>query len=134
MMRIFAIIMLVAGFIVQIDAQSYWTPIDESTIQLRDNDTRDIIPDHYTTIQLALNDMQSYLGKAPLEEAGKDNQSNIKLFLPLPDGNMQEFEVFKSPVMMPGISAKYPSIQSYVGYALNGDNTRFDISVHGFHG
>lgn len=66
--------------------------------------------------------------------AGAKN-SPVVIALPMPDGSWETFRVVESPVMMPGLAARYPSIKSFKGYGLSskGASARFDLSPKGFH-
>jgi subtilisin-like proprotein convertase family protein len=66
---------------------------------------------------------------------GIHGRQTSTIFLPLPDGRLEEFEFQESVVMAPALAAKYPNIKTYAGVSTkNGNSTvRFDVSPRGFH-
>jgi hypothetical protein len=77
--------------------------------------------------------LRQTLAAAPLEET---SSQGAVLELPLPNGEIQSFEVVESPIMSSELAARHPGIQTYsvVGLddpALRG---RLDMSPNGFHG
>lgn len=71
-------------------------------------------------------DLREYLSQAPEEytEGGR-----LPLYLPMPDGSEKVFMVTQSPNMMAAISAKYPSIKSYIGHARSNPNVMMRLSL-----
>ncbi len=61
--------------------------------------------------------------------------SDVILNLPLPDGEMISLRVSESPVMAPGLAAKYPEIKTYQALAVTNPRIfgRLDLTPHGFH-
>lgn len=115
-----------------VQAQTFFQKKDERKIQLRNTDDRTVIPDKYEVYNLDLEGLKLYLMQAPLEFSTK---KGLNMQIPLSNGELKWFEVFESPVLQPGIAAKFPSIKSYKAYGL-GDNAmdlRFAISPQGFY-
>lgn len=71
-------------------------------------------------------ELRAYLSQAPEEynQAGR-----LPLYLPMPDGSEKVFMVAHSPNMMAGISARYPSIKSYIGHARSNPNMKMRLSL-----
>jgi subtilisin-like proprotein convertase family protein len=69
---------------------------------------------HYRTLALDLAGLQTALQAAPLET--QTGLSPVELFMPMPDGSMKRFAVVESPVMAPGLAARYPTIKTYKGW------------------
>ncbi|MBC7885895.1 MAG: hypothetical protein H7X99_10495, partial [Saprospiraceae bacterium] len=117
------------------DAQSFWKKTVLSNIQSRSGEERTIIPDKYETFSLDFKGLQKYLLQAPLETAPNRKTSELLLDIPMPDGKLEKFKIYESPVMDKGISARYPSIKSYKGYQLSDKSAhiRFSLSPNGFH-
>ncbi len=115
-----------------IQAQVFFHRTDESKIQLRSTDNRTVVPDKYEVYNLDLEGLKSYLAQAPLEFSSK---VGLKMQIPLSNGEIKWFEVFESPVLQPGIAAKYPSIKSYKAYGLSerAMDMRFAVSPQGFY-
>jgi hypothetical protein len=64
------------------------------------------------------------------------DEQSIVIALPLPNGELVNFNLTPSSVMADELAIKYPSIRTFKGTALNNPNNigRFDITPHGFHG
>jgi len=75
--------------------------------------------------------------RAFLEDVSMESppQHSRILTLPLPDGRMAAFRIEVSPVMAPGLAARYPQLRTYRGYSSSPGvyNARLDITAHGFH-
>ena len=73
------------------------------------------------------------LSKAPHERSGA---SNVTIDLPLPDGGVGTFTLLKSPIMAPGLSQKYPNMQTYrvIDTQDSGNTGRLDMTSNGFSG
>ncbi len=113
--------------------QNFWRKVDENQIpNVREID-RGIIPQRYSTNKLDLEGIVNYLEGAPIE-FNKENKS-LPLYIPMPNGKYELFDVVYSPVMMPKLAEKYPNIRSYKGFSRvnKGMNIRFKIGPRGFY-
>ena len=74
------------------------------------------------------------LSRAPVP--GSKSTSTTLVELPMPDGSNRSFRMVEIAVMAPGLAAKYPSIKTYAGTAVDDPLTtgRFDTGPRGFHG
>lgn len=61
----------------------------------------------------------------------KDIGKNDATIIDLPglDGKLESFEIYEAPVFAPELSAKYPSIKSYVGFSLDNRGVRLRMST-----
>lgn len=66
---------------------------------------------HY---RLRTGDLRSYLLAAPMEFKSKSAEG-LALEIPLPNGTLETFTVFESPILSPEIAAKHPEIKTYAG-------------------
>lgn len=109
-----------------------WTDIEESSISLSSAAERTVIPNHYRNLSLDFESLKTLLATAPMEYSAEGVPINIQL--PLPDGKMETFQLVESPVMMPGLAAKFPNIKSYLGWGVDNKSikVRFDTSPKGF--
>jgi hypothetical protein len=59
----------------------------------------------------------------------------VLLPLPLPDGRIDTFSVWQTPVLHPALAARYPAIRTFAGRSLTrpGVTGRFDLTPQGFH-
>lgn len=76
--------------------------------------------------------LQAQLDAAPREFA---SSHGAELSLPFPDGTFQRFEIVESPIMEPGLAARYPEIRTYRAIGLDDPTAsgRLDITPQGFH-
>lgn len=119
-------------FLTDISAQSYWKKTDESKISLRNDDERTVIPEKYAVFNLDVTAIKHYLQSCPLEFT---TSKGLTLDIPMPDGQLEKFEVFESPVMQSEIAKKYASIKTYKAYSLKDKtkNMRFSLADNGFY-
>ncbi|MBP8058402.1 MAG: DUF11 domain-containing protein [Chloroflexi bacterium] len=113
-------------------SQHLWSDVNQTDIVLQGE--RRIIPDHYRTLALDESTLKAILATAPMEFSAAATPSEI--WLPLPDGNMERFHFVESPIMEPGLQAKYPEIKSYVARGIDDPTaySRFGWTYKGFHG
>lgn len=118
--------------VINIHAQNFFKRADENGLTLRQDDERTIIPEKYEFYSLAVNDIRTYLRQAPKEFSG---YNGLNIDIPMPDGSLETFAIFDSPVLQKGIAARYPDIKSYKGYSLKNreKNIRFALSNSGFY-
>jgi len=83
-------------------------------------------------LTLDFSGIKNHLATAPMERSGT---AGLKLFLPTPDGNQQEFAVYASPVMENGLAVRYPEIKTYLIQGLTNPAAcgRLDVTYLGFH-
>ena len=97
----------------------------------------DIAPDRYRAFTLDRGALERRLATAP--KAGVRSaapSTSTTLTLPAPDGGVQRFEVYESPVMEAGLAARHPDIKTYAGRGIDDPRAtvRADVSdALGFH-
>lgn len=111
-----------------------WRDVDEASarnVQL----SRDIVPAHYRTLELARPQLESLLATAPAESATPIDRSPAILTLPMPDGSHASFRYVESSVMEAPLQLKFPQIRTYVGQGIDDPaaTLRFDLTPAGFH-
>ncbi|HFC00574.1 MAG TPA: T9SS type A sorting domain-containing protein [Phaeodactylibacter sp.] len=114
----------------------HWFDANEAAIIIPPSQERRIIPQKYRTVALDLEALKNSLAHAPMEFTTAAKQHPLLIALPLPDGENAVFEVVYSPVMAPGLAAKFPQIKSFT--ARGRDNhllvARIDYAEDGFRG
>jgi hypothetical protein len=109
-----------------------WSSVAEASIA-RNAQARAIIPDRYRTVQLDARALQALLQSIPLEASVSVSQSAATLWLPLPDGKFGEFRIVESPIMEPGLAARYPDIRTWIGQGIDDPSAtaRLDLTPKG---
>lgn len=95
-----------------------------------------IRPTKFKTFTLDAATLRPTLARAPRETTGRMARgTGLQITLPMPDGTFARFEIEESPVMEPGLAAKYPEIKSYRGRGIDDPaaTLRFDINAKTFH-
>jgi hypothetical protein len=117
----------------QVNSQNLWQDVDASQIVTAGE--RYIIPQQFRSIKLDVDGMKSFLSNAPLEFTEASKTKSLKLYLPIPDGTMQRFDIVESPIMAPELALKYPEIKTYMGKGIDDPYAvvRFDLTPLGFH-
>jgi subtilisin-like proprotein convertase family protein len=125
---------ILIGTALNAQRNDFWSSTNESAIVLNTENERGLVPDQYHTFGLDLNALKTYLQNAPMERTAAALDHPLKLELPLPDGELHQFKIYESPVMMPGIAARYPHIKSFAGYSTKDKSikVRFLYSDLGF--
>jgi subtilisin-like proprotein convertase family protein len=113
---------------------NFWSTINESAIVLSADNNRGLVPDQYQTFGLDLEDIKAYLQNAPMHRTSEALSAPLLLDLPMSNGELMRFQVVESPVMKPGLAARFPHIKSFSGRAVKDENTtvKFLYSDHGF--
>ncbi len=130
-MRVLLTIMCAVFIILGLESQS-WNSLDENSIIYRPAEMIENINGSRYVASTDINKVHQLLLNAPLEFSGKDG---LAFDVPLPDGSMESYKLYYSPVMMEGLSSRYPSIRSYKGISTRekGRVLRLSVSPLGIH-
>lgn len=114
---------------------NFWQDISETEIVLPREAVKEVKASEYRALSLELAYLQVALRNAPLEFSAAAKNKPLRVVLPLPDGTSETFEVVESPIMEPGLAARYPNIKTYKGRSVNDRAVmaRFGHSDLGFH-
>ncbi len=121
----------------QVPGDQLWSDVDESSLKSRTE--RDVVPRRYRTVVLDLEALDGILSSIPPETDTDPTKASgtdeVILSLPLPDGGFARFSVVESPIMEPGLAAKFPEIKTYRGQGVDDPaaSVRFDRTPAGFH-
>jgi uncharacterized repeat protein (TIGR01451 family) len=110
-----------------------WYDVDEELISTIY--PRNLEPDAYRALRVALGNLQDLLSGAPLEFTPESYITDRILVLPLPNGADERFRIFRSPVMAPTLAAKYSDIQTFTAIGVDDPLAygRLDLTPAGFH-
>jgi len=73
--------------------------------------------------------------KSQLFQLTTDPAQGQVVELPMPDGTTRNFKVWHSPMMPDALAAKYPSLKTFTGVAVDNPNitAKLDFTSYGFH-
>jgi hypothetical protein len=91
--------------------------------------------DSYSPFSINESNLRQTLSGAPMEFTAAAHNDPLVFGLPGPDGRLQRFDVVESPIMEPGLAAKFPDIKTYSGVGIDDPHAslRMDVTMLGFH-
>jgi len=94
------------------------------------------LPNKFLTFELKNQlKLKEELSKSPLRfsQASLDHKNYISL--PMPNGQLEKFKVFKSPIMQAQLAVEFPNIRTYTAVGIDDPMAvaKIDISPNGFH-
>ena len=110
-----------------------WEGIDERSLDPAAK--RLIVPMAYRTVRLDTAALAQALAGAPMEFTREAARDPAIIYLPMPDGTMARFRFEESPIMEPGLAAKFPGLKTYRAQGIDDPaaSSRFDWLPTGFH-
>ncbi|MCB0629891.1 MAG: M12 family metallo-peptidase [Saprospiraceae bacterium] len=90
--------------------------------------------DNFRAVSVNFSSFKDLLHSAPEEQAIYTSQGEpLELVFPLPGDQTESFRVYRAPVMMPRLAAKYPNIQSFrlIGTERSNSYGRLAYGVNG---
>lgn len=116
--------------------ESIWKSVNSDSIDLKSHIKQNLTSNKYSVFHLSVDKLKKTLNASYNPKKSLAFQETRLLNIPMPDGDLQRFQVFEFPIMHPDLSKKFPNIKAYTGIGL--DNTslkiRFDLTPSGFHG
>ncbi len=114
-------------------SEGLWMDVDE--VGLRLDGEWWIQPEHYRTLAVDLDNLDSILASAPMESSVQADQEQSLISLPIPDGRYEWFHFVEAPIMAPELAESYPQIKTYLGWGVDDPtaSVRFDRTQAGFH-
>ena len=88
--------------------------------------------ENYRTVRIDYSRFFDLLSPAPKQEEANEN-NRVKIILPLPNNETEEFAMHQVMVMSPELAEKYPQIRTYEGRSTADQTTsiRLDFGDHG---
>ena len=120
-MKFYTLISLMVFMSVQLAfSQSMWT---KNKNQAADFSSVTFV-NNFSANDVDLSILQEKLANAPMEFSGEQG-----MLFPIPDpsGELINLRIFESPIMEPGLAAKFPHFKTYSGYDEN--NTRTNVRI-----
>jgi subtilisin-like proprotein convertase family protein len=111
-----------------------WIKSLKSTINSENKVRRSSEPTTAQYYDLNLNALKSQLIGAPMR-GQFTGQSNVIIKFPTAEGKFENFRVMESPIMHPGLEAKFPMIKTYAAQGVDDPTAtmRFSITQFGLH-
>jgi hypothetical protein len=105
-----------------------WQPMEGNVAPA--SGKRVIIPDEYRLYAADEAGLQSLF-----QTAGTDAATGSTLTLPMPDGSVQDFIIWKNALMDPALSSKYPGIMTFTAVAKKNSQVtaKIEWTMKGFH-
>ncbi len=125
--------LLLAGLSQAAHAQSgFFEALPTNNARIQDPVAQNIKKLTYYTLKEA--QLRRYLAGAPLEFT--KGAVGIALQIPLPNGQVEIFEMFESPILSPTIAAQHPEIKTYAGRGRTHSeySIRISLTPQGFNG
>jgi hypothetical protein len=111
-----------------------WEPLGANyEIATLRSSERLIVPKKYMASKLDLQALKVILARAPMEADAARGQRNTQLAIPMPDGSLETFSIYESPIVEEPLYSRMPEIRTYAGQNDKGWTMRFDLTPHGFH-
>lgn len=128
MSRILSLLLLFSFFGQRLLSQDYWKSTS-MTITESNNNNSIAPPSEFQLFHLdncALADLLFSCSK-------KTKGESISITLPLPNGTLESFDVYESPIAEEALLNKFPFIKTYTAYNDKGWYARLDFLPSGFH-
>lgn len=111
-----------------------WQETNDTNFRERTSE-RLVIPGSYKSFRLNQTALRSVLANAPMEFSDEARNNELILSFPMPDGTFERFRITESPIVEPGLLAKFPELRTYSGQGVDDPTAtvRFDFMPSGFH-
>ena len=93
--------------------RSLWTKVSNERLAGLPKMERLSMPRNYQLFSLDVTAFKAQLQLAPLDS--ENVQSNIIIAFPNPDGLMENYRIYESPIMEPGLAIQFPDMKTYSG-------------------
>ncbi|MFZ4542924.1 MAG: reprolysin-like metallopeptidase [Saprospiraceae bacterium] len=116
----------------QAQQAAQWSRVNESQVPLNAQNDRKIIPLKYEVWKVNFQALKRKLDLAPLELT--ESQNPVVISIPMPNGEVMEFDIKESPIADPELFHKYPTFKTFtaVGVRDRSFYGRIDYTIDGF--
>ncbi len=131
---LFLFLILFTAAFAQDKASKIWTLSSTHEASVYPLKHRSSTPVEFKIYKLNLDLLKNRLADAPLRETS-EGFSGVVISFPMLSGKLEQFRVFKSPVMADELQARYPEIQTYAAQGIDDPTAtmRFSITNQGLH-
>ncbi len=116
-----------------VKTQTLWKSVNAVPQELEQN--RYVFARQYKTFEINMDIMDEVV--ALTARPGKDDERKVitLMFIPMPDGNLEPFQIWNDPVMHPDLADRYPEIQTFAGRGISNpaSTIRMDKTPEGVH-
>jgi hypothetical protein len=93
------------------------------------------LPRRFRALEVDAKALAILLDRAPAEHSAAGTVAPLVIALPYPDGSDRRFRVEESPILEPGLAAKFPEIHTYVAQGIDDPTAtaRLSVTSLGFH-
>ncbi|MEL6617041.1 MAG: zinc-dependent metalloprotease family protein, partial [Bacteroidota bacterium] len=116
--------LLVALVALPASGQDLWSDLPASALR-----TDRVLPTSFRALALDRAGMDARLATVPLEARPGSLAGAVEVPIPLPDGEMAAVRLVESPIMEPGLQARYPQLRTYTGVLADDPTTTVRVSV-----
>lgn len=111
---------------------SLWTKVSPERLRMYEKVERASQPQNFQLFSLDLPALKAKLEAAPMRS---NATSALILSFPAPNGKMENYQIYESPVMEAELAAKYPGIKSYIGKGIEDPTAtiNFSVTLFGLH-
>ncbi|HXT19880.1 MAG TPA: zinc-dependent metalloprotease family protein [Thermoanaerobaculia bacterium] len=111
------------------------SPAGVETLPARNAEWNPLLPRHFRVLELDVGALETQLALAPAERSALAATAPLVLALPYPDGTDRRFRVEESPILEPGLAAKFPEIRTFIAQGIDDPSAtaRLSITPLGFH-
>ena len=127
-------VLAISQFVTGQQNNAYWSKASISSLRGVDKVHRASHPEYFEVFNLNVEAFKGVIQNAPLRNE-RANQSNVIVEFPTPEGTFEKYRVSESPIMAPGLAARYPMIKTYKAVGIDDPTAtmRFSVTQFGLH-
>ena len=129
-MKKYLLLIILTFFINTVFSQNaIWKFTTLENLKAQQKSDRETTPIKFDLYTLNFEQFKEILQNAPLE--GQSSSPNLIIPFPNPDGEVNNFKIYESPMMDKELGLKYPNIKTYSGYNVSNptETIRFSVTL-----